>query len=661
MCGISFIVSKNSTGKIGALTKMNSLISHRGPDGEGLYVANGNTSIELNSTEFDNKKNNPELKEISDYGEQGFSVLLGHRRLSIIDLSYQGHQPMVKDDHRFVLTFNGEIYNYLELKEELLSLGYSFSTQSDTEVIIRAYEAWGEDCLTRFNGMFAFLLLDNKTNTLFGARDRFGIKPFYYGLDKNGDIYGGSEIKQIVNTISNNVEMNNSRVYDYLIWGQTDHTNETMFKGINQLESGHYFKLKYQETNKINPICYYDLNKRIKKYKGDYKSAVKEYKNLFESSIRLRLRSDVPVGTCLSGGLDSSSILSQIIHENKENKLGITTFSNCSTEKKYDEQEFIDCFSEYESVTQKKTFPSVEQLYEDLKEIIYYHDEPFLSTSVFAEWSVFKLVQEDGNVKVTLDGHGADEQLLGYHSFFPSLFGTFFRKGRFDQIISEMHYLNDLHGYKYKELLGKLFYSILPFRLTKWALKKTGRIDFRPKWLHLEGISSNELANNVVAENVQMKIEDMSILQIKKTSVPKQLKWNDRDSMRRSIESRVPFLDHNLVEFTLGLPLSYRYSKGWTKRVLRDALNGVLPDKIKNRTDKMGYVTPEEVWFRSKEGSELKDLVLDSIRSSDGILSMELMDDVNKIINGEKRFSKIIWRSICLGQWMKLNNIKANG
>lgn len=659
MCGIAFISSPKKNISVATIEIMTSKIKHRGPDGEGFYVWGDGKGNNLLSEDTPDYKDFDDYRKIEDARNELVNLALGHRRLSIIDVTAAGHQPMWTSDGKLCITFNGEIYNYKEIRAELSELGVQFFTGSDTEVLVESYRFWGEDCLLRFNGMFSFIIWDEENQEVFGARDRFGIKPMYYHLTPEGVLYASSEIKQIIPVVSDLVQMNQKRVFDYLVLGQTDHTNDTMFKNIFQVPGGMFFKYSIHDNLKSLPLkTYYDLEEKLSDPKLSYEEAVKRYKDLFNRSVELRLRSDVPVGTCLSGGLDSSSILSTMLTQETSREDQFTSFSNCSHDKKYDEQEFIDCYSGNPKLRQLKTFPNIKDLLSKIDEIIYTHEEPFLSTSVYAEWSVFELVSSDGQVKVTLDGHGADEQLIGYHNFLSPLLGTFFNEFRWLTLLKECIALNRKHAYSYSTIFSKLILSIAPTWLALKLLKVTNRVDSSPSWFNSSELNFAEQSSCRLEENTQNKVGRISIEKVLRNSIPKQLKWSDRNSMKRSVESRVPFLDHNLVEFTLSLPIEYRYKNGVTKRILRDAMKGVLPDKIRMRMDKMGYVTPEEKWFKEEERNKVLELVQNSINVSQGLLTNELISYVIDILDGKVPYNKIVWRAICLGKWIEVYDVK---
>ena len=389
---------------------MTDLVSHRGPDGEGFY--------------------NDEY------------ISLGHRRLSIIDLSANGHQPMPRDN--FIITYNGEVYNYLELKDELISLGHQFNTHSDTEVILASYQQWGSAFLNKLNGMFSFVIYDQQHKKVFAARDRFGVKPMYYWICPIGVLYIASEIKQFTCLIGWKAEINLQASYDFLNHSLLDHTNQTFFKDVFQLRPAHFFELNLgtAEPPKVMPVRWYELQAS-----SSVEKTPAQFFEIFKSAIELRLRSDVPVGSCLSGGLDSSSIvcvLNQVLNKSSLQK----TFSACSEIKKFDEREFIEEVVSRTDVEANYTYPDETKLFEVLDELIWHQDEPFGSTSIFAQWCVFELAKVN-KVKVMLDGQGADEQLAGYHSYFPIYWLQLLKSFSWLLLGKELMAAKKVHAYGY--------------------------------------------------------------------------------------------------------------------------------------------------------------------------------------------------------------------
>ncbi|NJM16357.1 MAG: asparagine synthase (glutamine-hydrolyzing), partial [Bacteroidales bacterium] len=534
MCGIAGIVNfNNQPAEEARIQQMMDVIKHRGPDDEGTYV------------------------------HRNFG--LGHVRLSILDLSSAGHQPMFSNDKRFCIVFNGEIYNYIELKEELKAK-YNFVTRTDTEVILAAYQEWGSACLNRFNGDFSFVIYDHQTHEFFGARDRYGIKPFYYYKDNDKLIFA-SEIKSII-PLTPNKRRNNKLVFEYLVYNKTDQSNETFFEEIFKLPHGHYFTIK---NNQFNIHRWYSLSEKVKNIAL---VQPEEYRQALLSSVRLRLRSDVPVGVSLSGGIDSSTIASLIIDDLGQKDLH--TFSATYGKDKWaDESNFID---EYQDRIKNMHFtqPDADDFFSDFKDFIYAQGEPVASIGPYAQYKVMQLAQK--NVKVTLDGQGADEQLAGYHNFFGSYFRELLAQARWGTLAAEMAAYIKMHKSLYA--IKYLGFYLLPSGFKKNVGSKLfGNINktFFNETRSLSTIDKQlydpKTLNESLLDHFEFKLEHL-------------LKWDDLNSMRFSIESRVPFLDHNLVELTLSLKPGQKIYRGTTKYILRESVKDILPHKIYARVDK---------------------------------------------------------------------------
>ncbi|MDP4092256.1 MAG: asparagine synthase (glutamine-hydrolyzing) [Bacillota bacterium] len=618
MCGICGIVNKNGQEVSRAiLGLMSDTVSHRGPNDAGSY--------------FD------------------ASIALGHRRLSIIDLSNDGHQPMHYMG-RYTIVFNGEIFNYIELKEELTQAGYSFLSKTDTEIIMAAYDYWGKDCVNYFNGMWAFALYDKKENILFCSRDRFGIKPFYYANLEEIFLFG-SEIKQLLVHDKVIRKVNLKRAIDFLLYSITDHTEETLFEGIFQLRGG--YNLIY-DLDKYSFYIYqwYNLKENIKHIDSSFEEASSRFEILFKDSVKLRLRSDVKIGSCLSGGLDSSSIVTVINDIFKQMSLlsNQETVSACFENKEYDEQYYIDEVIRKTGVSSHKVFPDFKYLNKTIDKMIWYQDEPFGSTSIFSQWCVFEEAKRN-NLIVMLDGQGSDEQLAGYHPFFGLFLAGLLRKGRLLQFLKEKESIKKLHGYKETYILRLLGNSFLPRELRKnlSIFLKRKKIE----WLNVE-YDKKEINDFGVYKDIR----SLSIEEIINISVPMLLHYEDRNSMAHSIEARVPFLDHRLVEFNLGLPDNFKIHNAQTKYILRESLKDILPEKIKNRYDKMGFVTPEFIWIK-----ENKDIIRRELSKACSDLQPIVNTEIvlawfDGILEGKYEFDHTLWRLICLGRWVNLFRVK---
>jgi asparagine synthase (glutamine-hydrolysing) len=506
--------------------------------------------------------------------------------------------------------------------------------------------------------MFAFIIYDRELDNLFVARDRFGVKPLYYWISPKGIAFA-SEIKQFLQLPEWKSILNNSRAYDFLAWGITDHTDETLFKGVYQLRGGHAFEYKVKQlrnastsSGRLPVYKWYELVPKI--FAGNYKKACVELRERFIDAVRLRLRSDVPVGSCLSGGVDSSSIVcvandllrEQGAHENQK------TFSACSHYSKFDERKYIDKVVAHSEVAPFYNYPELDNLFELIDKITWHQDEPFSSTSIYAQWCVFKLAAENG-VKVMLDGQGSDEQLAGYHSFIAPRLISLIRKMKWVELFREVQALESIHRYSKWHLTKLVANSTIPKRLKQKLRQLIGKANITPKWLNLSILKTAPSDPHVLYGNGDVSIQNLSRAQVLFTNLPMLLHWEDRDSMAHSIESRVPFMDYRLVEFSFGLPDEFKLSGGITKRVLRDSMAGILPEEIKNRMDKLGFVTPEEVWVKETGTDKFREALRESIALSKGILNDYALDELEEIINGQRVFSFQVWRMICFGIWMK--------
>jgi asparagine synthase (glutamine-hydrolysing) len=606
MCGIAGIYQLNKqTVTTGHLESMVKALHHRGPDDSGV--------------------------------ENMGHVALGFVRLSIIDLSHAGHQPMLSDDERFVLTFNGEIFNYIELREELIQAGYQFKTQTDTEVLLKSYIHWGEDCLSKFNGMWAFVIYDKVKDEVFGARDRFGVKPFYY-WETDSSVYWCSEIPPLLSVLPSKPEANEQAVFDYMVFNRTDQTEETFFRNIKKMQHGHCFVLN-QQGFKIKK--WYDLRKEVKKAKGFADAS--EFYEAFKSSIALRLRSDVPIGVCLSGGLDSSAIVTTLIDEFKLDTL--STFSAVYLKGDIgDESPFVDEFNE-KVKHMHRVYPDGTTLANDLDKFVEAHGEPIPSTGPYAQFKVMELAK--GKVVVTLDGQGADEQLAGYHYFFGFYFKDLFLKLRWGRLCREIY-----TNYKnHKSLLGlkSFVYFLLPTSIkTKTRVSQLSFLtpEFVKKYSNSNSVAGNIYGsaslNEALLDHFEYKLEHL-------------LKWEDRNSMFFSLEARVPFLDYRLVERMIASRASMKIKDGMTKSVLREAMIGKLSEKIRVRKDKTGFDTPQDRWFREPQWQEM----ISQIVLSDSFASRKIIDvnQAKKLLEdhreGKVQAAKELWKMIHLELWYR--------
>jgi asparagine synthase (glutamine-hydrolysing) len=630
MCGIAAIIAKTPIDDT-HIKKMTDTIDYRGPD------SNGHTSL------FENQ------------------VWLGHRRLAIVDLTDSGKQPMSYLNGRYWITYNGEIYNFPELRVELEKLGHKFVTNTDTEVILAAYSEWGKDCLYKFNGMWSFVLIDVYSRKLFAARDRFGVKPLYYWFSPNLGFAFASEIKQFTVLPGWKAELNNQRVYDFLNWALLDHTSETLFQGVYQIRGGEAVEIKLSQLVKPLPLPifrWYDL--KPDQFKGDFYEAAEIFRNLLKDSVSLRLRADVAIGSCLSGGLDSSSIVclvNELLEENKNIDQLQKTFSACAKEKKFDESDFIEEVVKNKKIEAHYTFPSLDNLFEIMDDLTWIQDEPFCSTSIYAQNIVFRCASEKG-VKVILDGQGADEQLAGYHGFFGPRFVGLLKNYRLNSLWQEIKQVEKYHGYKKSFAFIQIINILLPEMLRQIIRRYSGKTSTKPDWLSFNKLKAEPIDPFTKLGAKTDTVRELSYSQIKYTNLPMLLHWEDRNSMVHSVESRLPFLDYRLVEFVLGLPDEYKLSKGITKKVLREGMKEILPSRIQNRMDKMGFVTPEEVWIKENNPDQFRKIIKETLDVSQGIINSNFLQKAERIISGREPFNSLIWRVINFGTWIKKFSIK---
>jgi len=631
MCGISALFSWKEPLQAKLIKEMNDLIVHRGPDDEGYIIYN------------------PAAEPYCP-GKK-FIAALGHRRLSILDLSTHGHQPMCSDDQRYWITYNGEVYNYLEIKKELIKEGISFNSHTDTEVILKCYEKYGVDCLKRFNGMFAFVIYDCQEKRIFVARDRFSVKPLYYWRSPSGFVAFASEIKQLTVLPGWKAELNGQQAYNFLYWSVTDQSEETLFKEVYQIKGGHFIECGIEQlSGKITPRKWYTLP--IEKTRLNFDQASEKFREIFEDAVRLRLRADVEVGSCLSGGLDSSSIVC-IMNEllkNSEPTCRQLSFSACSHHKKFNESHYIEKVVQNTGIQSHYTYPDLDALFSQLDQILWHQDEPFGSTSIFAQWEVFKLAKEH-KIKVMLDGQGADEQLAGYRAFFRTYLLDLLKKGNFISFYKEASAFRRRHHYNTSFLeLAKL---AVPYRIKKIVKKNA-----QPRsWLDYERLGVQELIPGKKSYPGKGSFEQLSYAQMTETNLPMLLHYEDRNSMAHSIESRTPFIDYRLVEFIQSLPANYKINDGITKRILREGLKGTLPEEVRTRMDKLGFATPEEVWICQERPQFFKDAVRNAHKECDGLfndLAIQIADDM---IEGKIPFNFYVWRLIIFGKWMKKYNV----
>ena len=590
MCGIAGIISVNrEMVSKDRLSKMTGAIAHRGPDGEKHWI--------------------------NETGTTG----LGHRRLSIIDLSENAAQPM-HCLHRYTIVHNGEIYNYIELRTELTGKGYSFNSLSDTEVLVAAYDYWKENCLQHFDGMFAFAIWDEKEQNLFAARDRFGEKPFYYYYDGQQLVFA-SEIKALW-AAGIEKQPNEKLLFNFITLGYTQNpgnASETAYNGIYKLPAASFFTHPVQSGSHIQPVTYWQIKKARVDDSINEETAVGRFKELFTQSIKNRLRSDVPLGTSLSGGLDSSSILA-FINKGEDLHNAFKTFSATFPGFKNDESAYIKTLGTAISFENYQVQPSAEGLTNDIERILYQHEGLIGSASVYAQYKVFELAKQH-NVKVLLDGQGADEILAGYHKYYHWYWQELYRndKSLLYNEISAARSLGVKDEWGWKNKLAAMY----PVYASRYIQKNRRKMQITHPDLDYDFVLQYgesyytmppaDSLNNVLYYNTFMNgLEEL-------------LRYADINSMAHGREVRLPFLNHQLVEFVFSLPAHFKIKDGRTKWLLRAAMNDWLPAEIAWRKDKVGFEPPQKEWMQHPA---MQDFVYEAKKklAAKGIINKEALN-----------------------------------
>ncbi len=645
MCGIAGIVATNGAASAATLERITSLVRYRGPDDHGYLGYNSRTR---------DVRFSQDARELEPGDDTTFDVLLGHRRLAILDLSEQGRGPMPSRDRRLWITYNGEIYNYIELRDELAALGHRFVSGTDTEVILAAYRQWGTECLHRFNGMWAFALLDLDRNILFCARDRLGVKPFYYHWDGNAFSFG-SEIKQLLAVPGVSRKAHVGVLFDYLVFGSYGcNSEQTFFDDVLDLRGGHYLVVPLHSLQgwTPTPVRWWTISLRNRQEGWTDRQYAARYLELFEDAVRLRLRSDVPLGTCLSGGLDSSGIVCMV--DQLLSRAGIEglqkTFTATSDNPRFDERNYAQAVIKSTRVEPAFVMPSAERLLTDLDRLIWHQDEPFISTSIFAGWCVYGLARERG-VTVTLDGQGPDEMLGGYlPMMYPALLTDSLRSFRLTEVAANARGIHDVLGLPYGKIAWDVIHEAGGGMLPVPLMPSIGRARkiFSAAFLR-EGIRASVVLERLAdmggwRRRVGGTLFDQKLFQATfYDSLPGILRQVDRNSMAFSIESRLPFLDYRLVEFTFSLPARQKLDGGVAKQVYRRALSGLIPDSIRDRRSKLGFVTAESDWFRDGARARLG-ATLEGIGAGAPYRAAWVQARFRAFVAGQIPYDPLLWR-----------------
>jgi asparagine synthase (glutamine-hydrolysing) len=580
------------------------------------------------------------------------TLLLGHRRLAVLDLTGAGRQPMTSNDQRFTIVYNGEIYNYRELRQRLQQQGASFHSHTDTEVLLEGWSRWGEDILQELDGMFAFAVLDRATDTLLLARDAFGIKPLYVWME-GGSFAFASELPALNAVCEGTLQPDHQAAYDYLVYGDYDRAERTFFASVRALAPGTLVRIPLAKGGTPQEARWWQPH-IARRQPGTLQDAAGAVRSMFLDSVRLHLRSDVPIAAALSGGVDSASIVCGMRRVAPD--MPLHTFTFVAAGSLVDEQPWADSVNRHTGAVSHKVLLSEQDLLRDLDDLIVTQGEPFGSTSIYAQYAVFRAAREAG-FTVTLDGQGADEVFAGYHGYPAARLLDYFDEGSYADALRFARAWTRWPGRSASDLVRALGNELMTGRARQAALRLSGHHP-QPSWLHCEQLRARGVifgrhgaAGRASARGRRLASALHTALQ--RDGLPALLRHGDRNSMRWSVESRVPFLTRRLAEYTLSLPPCYLVSPaGETKLILRHAMRGIVPEEVLDRRDKVGFATPERDWlfriagpFRAvlAEGPDCGWLRRDVV--------LKHFDDV---VAGRRRFTWQLWRWLNYMRWYQL-------
>lgn len=620
MCGINGIAfSSRSQKKINesVLRRMTDVIFHRGPDDGGIFIDE--------------------------------NVGFGHRRLSIVDVAH-GAQPMFSNDRSKVIIYNGEVYNHADYREELEAKGYKFQTHCDTETILHLYEEYGAKAVEKLRGMFAFAIWDRQAKMLFIARDRLGVKPLYYVHDEQGNLFFGSEIKTLLEANAIKPEINYAALPDQFANHGTSR-DETLFKGVKRLLPGHF--LIWKDGN-LNIEEFWDVKFEPKHDEKSDKDYIEEWREMFRHSVKLRLMADVPLGMFLSGGIDSSAIaamMSEMVDE------PIKTFSVGFKEREANEFEYARIVAKAFKTEHHEITITPEQFFAELPKLVWHEDEPIGFIASVPLYFVSKLAQK--HVKVVLTGEGSDEILAGY--------------GRYAKALQLLNY-----GEKYESLTPSFIRSFVKSSVSAIGGKLnrtflTREADIENLFFDNFAIFGKTMQKNLFSEETKARISERNpyfyqnkwlekndaietldkLLYVDtKTYLHELLMKQDQMSMAASIESRVPFLDHKLVELTAKMPTQMKLRGKDTKFLLREAMKGILPDEILNRS-KMGFPVPIGNWFRNEYKHIVNEYVLSERSLNRGIFNADFVREIVQKHNAGENHDERLWSLVNFEIWQR--------
>jgi asparagine synthase (glutamine-hydrolysing) len=599
-------------------------LAHRGPDDHGVLI-DGRTA-------------------------------LGFRRLSILDPSPAGHQPMTSPDGTLSMVFNGEIYNYVELRAELQKLGHSFISSGDSEVLLAAFAQWGRRCVDRLVGMFAFCIIDRRTSTVFVARDRLGIKPLYVVRHPRGVLFA-SELKAIRRSGLWSGALNTARFAQFLAYGRPEGVPDdadTYLDGVQQILPGHSCTLRFDGTSVDE--CYWAPNHHEEREGAD---VVPRFLALFDDAMKLHMRSDLPVGVMLSGGMDSVSIACSMAQLSCSANTGQALHAFCYLSEDFEESaQLDDTIAQTGATMHRVASVQADTFWARLREAMWFHDEPVHSPSVLMGFELYRLAASNG-IRVVLSGQGADETIGGYEYFFDHMLVTEALRGRLPTLLEQARRCGDVRGRSRGYMLLRCarlarahllssFAGYRRFTASRRLAEGRGVPYLAPEFRVLISPAIEEPAGQTLGIALERAV--------RQSPLPHYLRVEDRNSMAHSVESRVPFLDHRLVEQGMALPARWKMFDGWNKRVLRESMRGRIPESVRLRRGKFGFPTSARRWFAGPLADGLRDIVRDGAAMKSGWFDQgAVAQALERHVRGEIDASNLLFNVAQLDAWFDLH------
>ena len=616
MCGIAGIVPPQGTraeSYAAALTRMTGAIAHRGPDAHGEWAEDG--------------------------------ACLGHRRLSIIDLSDAGRQPMADESGRYLLVFNGELYNYLELRDELKTRGYRFHTETDSEVLLAAYREWGAQALDRFNGMWAFAIWDRVKQELFLARDRAGKKPLYVARDAQGALFFASEVKAI-RAAGIAVRMHAQSAFDFITQGTYGHLGAaSFFEGVEQLPAGHWLRVTRGGTPEVRR--WWDLPLVPERDRLPYDDRLRaRFRELLTDAVRLRLRSDVPVGATLSGGLDSSTLV--LLVDQVTGGAPLHLFTSLYPGTSHDETPYFDSVVErLRAPIVHRVAPRDDEWKETLLRVLEHQEEPFGDTSILAHFSLMRAAREQG-VPVVLSGQGGDELLLGYPSMVTAYLGSLAARGRVAEAAREVVRWSAMAGIPMAVTARNALGAALPIPMRDRVRQ---RFVARMSDAVTPELRARASLRRFADERGRSSLDSYLAQVFKRFAIPHLTHYDDRNAMAFAVEGRMPFLDHRLVELLFSTRYDALYKDGVTKRILRESFADVLPPRVRDRRDKIGFYTPLARWLREHLPWVQDVMAPERVRELGVLAPAHYAARLSALRDGDTSAALAVWRGFIFHLW----------